>query len=64
MKKITPQMMSDATGVPTQAIRVGLQVGALKFGVAIMRESKYTYFLFPEKVREIVGDKQMAEWGY
>lgn len=65
MKKITPAMMAEALGVPTQAIRVGLQKGALNFGIAMQQGTqKYTYIIFPEKAREVLGDKQLAEWGY
>lgn len=65
MKRITPAMMAEAMGVPTQAIRLGLQCGHLTFGVAMHQTTKkYTYIIYPEKAREIVGDEKMAEWGY
>lgn len=65
MSKISPAMLAEALGVPTQAIRVGLQKGALKCGIAMQQTGKqYTYIIYPEKVREIVGDKKMAEWGF
>ena len=65
MKKITPAMMGEALGVPAQAIRVGLQKGALEWGTAFIHSGKqYTYFIYPEKVRAILGDEKLKEWGY
>lgn len=65
MAKISPAMMAEALGVPTQAIRVGLQKGSLNFGVAMQQTGKqYTYIIFPEKAREIVGDEKLKEWGF
>lgn len=65
MKKITVAMMADAMGVQPQAIRLGLQLGKLDFGVAMQQTTKkYSYIIYPEKARAIVGDKIMAEWGY
>lgn len=65
MRKITVAMMAEAMGVQPQAIRLGLQLKKLDFGVAMQQTTKkYSYIIFPEKAREIVGDKQMAEWGY
>lgn len=64
-KKITVPMMADAMGVQAQAIRLGLQCGHLTFGIAMKQTTdQYSYIIYPEKAREIVGDKQMAEWGY
>lgn len=65
MKRITVAMMAEAMGVQAQAIRLGLQLGKLDFGIAMQQTTKkYSYIIYPEKAREIVGDKQMAEWGY
>lgn len=65
MKKITPAMMADALGVPVQAIRVGLQKGALNFGVALQQTGqRYTYIIYPERAREILGNEKLQEWGY
>lgn len=65
MKKISPAMMAEALGVPVQAIRVGMQLGKLDLG-AVMQPSgkKRTYIIYPEKAREILGDKKLKEWGY
>ena len=65
MRKITPAMMAEAMGMPAQAIRLGLQQGVLNFGVAMQQSGrKYTYIIFPEKAREIVGAEKLTEWGY
>ena len=65
MKRITVAMMAEAMGVQPQAIRLGLQLGKLDFGVAMQQTTKkYSYMIFPEKARQIVGDKIMEEWGY
>lgn len=65
MKRITPAMVGEALGLPTQAIRVGMQVGALDFGqVTNPSGNRYNYIIFPEKIRAVVGDKQMEKWGY
>lgn len=65
MKKISPAMMAEAMGVPVQAIRLGLQQGVLNFGIAMQQSGrKYTYIIFPEKAREIVGAEKLREWGY
>ncbi len=65
MKKITPAMMAEALGVPVQAIRVGLQLGKLDFGAAMQPSGKkYTYIIYPEKAREILGSEKLQEWGY
>lgn len=42
-------------------IRIGLQKGVFDFGVAFKRreDSKhYTYVIYPEKVKEICGEKK------
>ena len=65
MAKISPAMMAEALGVPTQAIRVGLQQNKLDFGAAIQPSGKkYTYIIYPEKARAYVGDEKLKEWGF
>lgn len=55
--RITPEMMGNALGVPTQAVRVGLQQEKLHFGVAYKQTSnQYTYVIFPEAARQTLGD--------
>ena len=42
-------------------IRIGLQNGVLEFGVAFKRRAdskKYTYILYPEKLREYCRGKE------
>ena len=64
-KRITPAMMAEALGVPVQAIRVGLQQNKLDFGAALQPSgSKYTYVIYPEKARAIVGSEKLKEWGF
>ena len=65
MKRISPAMMAEALGVPAQAIRVGLQHGAFDWGTAFRQTGKQlTYIIYPEKVRAILGDEKLKEWGY
>lgn len=64
-KRITPAMMAEAMGVPVQAIRIGLQTGRLNFGAALQQSAeRYTYVIFPEKAREVVGTEKLREWGF
>lgn len=64
-KRITPAMMAEAMSVPVQAIRIGLQQGKLNFGAALQQSAdKYTYVIFPEKAREVVGADKLREWGF
>lgn len=63
MRRITPEMMGQAMGVPAQAIRVGLQQGKLNFGTAYKQTgNQYTYVIYPEAAREVVGDKIFNSW--
>lgn len=42
-------------------IRIGLQKGVFDFGVAFKRRAdskNYTYIIYPEKVKEICGEKK------
>lgn len=55
-KKITPAMVGQALGVSAQAVRVGLQQGALKFGKAYKNGGQYKYVIYPEAVRQVIGD--------
>lgn len=59
--RITPEMMGRALGVPTQAVRVGLQQEKLHFGVAYRQDvdgGRYTYVIFPEAARQTLGDER------
>jgi hypothetical protein len=55
MGKITVNEVAEALGVSPQSVRIGLQRGALPFGSAVKTSSKYTYILYPEKVKEYIG---------
>ena len=52
MSKITVNDVADALGCSPQSVRVGLQQGILPFGTAVKTSSKYTYILYPNKVKE------------
>lgn len=55
--RITPEMMGQALGVPTQAVRVGLQQEKLHFGAAFKQTGdEYTYVIYPELARQTLGD--------
>lgn len=57
--RITPEMMGQALGVPTQAVRVGLQQGKLHFGAAYKQDEegcRYTYVIYPGLARQMLGD--------
>lgn len=48
-------------GVTPLTVRIGLQQGVFDFGVAFKtrEDSKhYTYVIYPEKVKEICGEKK------
>ena len=65
MRKITPAMMAEAMGTTAQTVRAGLQQGVFNFGAAMQQSGrKYTYVIFPEKAREVVGAEKLREWGY
>lgn len=64
-KRITPAMMAEAMSVPVQVVRIGLQQGKLSFGAAMQPSGgKFTYVIFPEKAREVVGAEKLKEWGF
>lgn len=63
--RITPEMFGSAVGMDAQAVRVSMQKGYLDIGLAYKPSGRnYTYVIYPEKARAIVGDKQMEAWGY
>ena len=47
--------VAEALGVSPQSVRIGLQRGELPFGSAIKTSSKYTYVIYPQKVKEYIG---------
>lgn len=44
-------------GVSVETVRIGLQVGAYPFGTAFKAKGSthYTYVIYPQKVREYIG---------
>ncbi|MGN1167185.1 MAG: hypothetical protein ACI4S2_12530 [Lachnospiraceae bacterium] len=59
--RIKPEMMGEALGIPVQAVRVGIQQGKLKFGVAYKQKiegQRHTYVIYPEEARQTLGDER------
>lgn len=54
MSKYTVNDVAERLGVAPQTVRLGLQRGELPFGTAIKTSSKYTYVIYPEKLKEYV----------
>lgn len=55
----TIEEVAKALKVSPLSIRVGLQQGKLPFGTAFKTKEdneRYEYILFPEKVREYIGE--------
>lgn len=44
-------------GKSPQFVRIGLQRGILPFGSAVKMSTKYTYVIYPEKLKEYVGEE-------
>ena len=55
MNKLTVNEIAARLGCSPQTVRLGLQRGELPFGTAIKTSSKYTYVIFPEKLKEFIG---------
>lgn len=54
MSKYTINDVAQRLGCSPQTVRLGLQRGELPFGTAIKTSSKYTYILYPEKIKEFM----------
>lgn len=65
MKRITPEMMAEALGIPTQTVRIGLQREAFDFGKAFKQTGKnnYTYVIFPGIAKKYVSQEYAMKWG-
>lgn len=53
--------VAELLGKTEATIRVGLQLGVFPFGVAYKTspsKKNYTYVIYPEKVRQYIGEKQ------
>lgn len=51
---------AELLGVSQMTIRIGLQKGMFPFGTAFKTDESrknYTYVLYPEKVKEFIGEK-------
>lgn len=58
------QDVADVLETTPQTIRILLQRGQLPFGIAYKKDESnknYQYILFPEKVREYLGDIRSRE---
>lgn len=58
MATVTVKDVARQLGVSEQTIRMGLQLGLFPFGVAMKKKGAehYSYILYPEKVREYIGE--------
>ena len=54
---ISVKEAAEIMGKSQQFIRVGLQRGLLPFGTAVKMSSKWTYYIYPKKFYEYVGEK-------
>ena len=54
MTRFTVNDVAERLGCAPQTIRLGLQRGEFPFGTAIKTSSKYTYVIYPEKLKEYV----------
>lgn len=55
MKKISIAQAAKEMGVSQQFVRIGLQRGILKFGVAVKMSDRYTYHISPTKFYEYIN---------
>lgn len=55
--------VADALSVSSETVRAGLQLGVYPFGTAFRQDGskRYTYVLYPKKVREYVGDELLEK---
>lgn len=54
MAKMTVNDVAALLGCAPQTVRLGLQRGELPFGSAIKTSSKYTYVIYPDKLKDFV----------
>lgn len=54
MSKLTVNDVAARLGCSPQTVRLGLQRGELPFGTAIKTSSKYTYIIYPDKLKDFV----------
>lgn len=56
---MTVKEVAEMLGKNEQTIRIGLQLGVFPFGTAYKTKPEnksYTYVIFPEKVRQYIGE--------
>jgi hypothetical protein len=54
MSKFTVNDVAARLGCSPQTVRLGLQRGEFPFGTAIKTSTKYTYVIYPEKLKEFI----------
>lgn len=55
--RLTVKQASDITGLPAQAIRVGMSRGILPWGMAIKNGSRTAYYIESERLEAWLGRK-------
>lgn len=63
-KKIKTADVANALGVDAQFLRHVIESGKVDFGICIAsgKSKRRTFIYYPEKLREILGDKIVDEW--
>lgn len=54
MTQFTVNDVAARLGCSPQTVRLGLQRGEFPFGTAIKTSSKYTYVIYPAKLKEYI----------
>lgn len=49
------EQVAHALGISPQTVRFGLQQGAFPFGTAVKCEKGWSYILYPQSVKEVIG---------
>lgn len=57
MNRLTVEQAASLLGASEQFIRIGLQQGTLKFGMAVKMSNRWTYVITKQKFEEITGIK-------
>ena len=55
--RISVSKAAELLGASEQFIRLGLQQGTLKFGMAVKMSSQWTYVITKQKFEEVTGIK-------
>lgn len=57
MNRLTVEQAASLLGASEQFIRIGLQQGTLKFGMAVKMSNRWTYVITKQKFEEVTGIK-------